>query len=176
MPRQLTFLQRYRSWLFDSFDFHGYTKLFDILYGTEFVWTLPMDANRESDGRHLRVTYEAISGTYMTLEELDAPCSFLEMLVALAQALYEVIYVSDIKTWVWVFLDNIGVSECDDVWFDESINPSAYVKTRIDDVMLRRYRSDGDGGIFPLTHTDRDQRGVELWYQLNEYIMDQELV
>ena len=180
MGSDMTFPERYKSWLFDTMHFYGYSRLFDIMYNTEFVWKLSMDKNRESDGRHLRVLYEDISHVELPDEVLEYPSSFLEMLVALAESMESIVYEpnsgTDASTWLWMMLDNIGLSECDDQWFDESINPMGYVLTRIDDVMLRRYSYDGDGGIFPLCNPDKDQREVQLWYQMNSYILEKELV
>lgn len=180
LSKQLNFSQRYKAWLFRSWGFEGYSQLFDILHSTEFVWKLPMDSNRGSDGRHLRVLYEDISNTSMDVEELEYPCSFLEMLIALAETMNSVVYQpgtgKDAKYWLWLMLDNIGLGDCDDIWFDETANPSSFVQNRIDDVMLRRYSPNGEGGIFPLYEPKQDQRDVELWYQLNNYVIENQLV
>jgi hypothetical protein len=37
-------------------------------------------------------------------------------------------------------------------------------------VIGRTYRPDGRGGFFPLRYAEKDQREVELWYQLNAYV------
>lgn len=180
MRERMDFSQCYKHWLFDKMHFQGYTRLFDIMYDTEFVWKLPMDKNRESDGRHLRVLYEDLSHMELTDSDLAYPCSFLEMLVALAESMESIVYEptaeTDSTTWFWMMLDNIGLAGCDDKWFDETVNPTGFVINRIDDVMLRRYSFDGDGGIFPLRNPEHDQRDVQLWYQMNSYILEKELV
>jgi hypothetical protein len=42
-------------------------------------------------------------------------------------------------------------------------------------VIHRYYQPNGHGGFFPLENPQDDQRHVELWYQLNEYVMERNL-
>ncbi len=48
----------------------------------------------------------------------------------------------------------------------------------IDDILerliWRQYQEDGQGGFFPLAWPEQDQREVELWYQMNAYLAENE--
>ena len=54
---------------------------------------------------------------------------------------------------------------------------SARVRDIVADAMAaiiwRTYDSNGYGGLFPLRNPREDQRKVELWYQLNAYLLEQ---
>jgi len=39
-------------------------------------------------------------------------------------------------------------------------------------VILRRYSKTGKGGLFPLKHPKKDQTEVEIWYQMQQYVME----
>ena len=36
----------------------------------------------------------------------------------------------------------------------------------------RMFSRDGSGGLFPLRRFDRDQRSVEIWYQMQAWLME----
>ena len=36
----------------------------------------------------------------------------------------------------------------------------------------RRYKRSGEGGLFPLKNAAKDQRKVEIWYQLSSYLLE----
>lgn len=138
------------------------------LFKKEFVWTVPNDDNRVEDGKDLR--YE-----FMTVNELDEldhewmslGCSFLEMLIALSRRLS---FEAEGKPswWFWKLLSNLGIEP-----YSDSMNYDALRVDRIlDQVIWRRYARDGKGGLFPLRHSRKDQRKIEIWYQLNEYLLE----
>jgi hypothetical protein len=41
----------------------------------------------------------------------------------------------------------------------------------IEGVVWRNYKRDGTGGMFPLIRPEYNQKKVEIWYQLNAYVM-----
>lgn len=173
------FCKAYWDWILSRMRGRNHRKLFSELHDVQFRWMedVPMDAARETDGRYLRRVFEDESGIPMPDGALEYPASFLEVLVALADTIEDsVMYkpgsVSDSSQWLWMMLDNMGVGDCDDEWFEESYDARAYVMNRVDDVMLRRYDYNGNGGLFPLQHALKDQRTVDLWYQMNAYVMD----
>lgn len=64
-------------------------------------------------------------------------------------------------------MQNLGFSE-----FHDSSNYSKnFVKLRVAVVLERKYDEFGNGGLFPLRSPSKDQRRVEIWYQLCEYIV-----
>lgn len=65
-------------------------------------------------------------------------------------------------------MDNLGISRYSD---DQKI-PAEKIEKILDTVINRKYKRNGLGGFFPLKHADRDQRKVELWYQLNAYVLE----
>jgi hypothetical protein len=113
----------------------------------------------------LRGDYEIDIGTTLSLADLDAPCSVLEMLIALA------------TRFAYLTFDPINGSEPKKVEsFWELINnlklSSFHTKNVgiINDFLERQYSSDGYGGLFPLEFPKEDQRHVEIWYQMMAYI------
>lgn len=144
-------------------------KLLRQMYTKEFAWIIPNDDNRMEDGKELRRDF--IRET--NLDEpnpqwMDLGCSFLELVIGLSRHLAfnaggESYY------WFWRMIDNIGLNGFTDA--------RRYSQRKVDDVMdnviWRQYEPDGTGGFFPLKEPDRDQRGVELWYQLSAYVLEQ---
>ena len=59
--------------------------------------------------------------------------------------------------------------ESDDNWDEES---SEKVDYYVDKLLGRDYFRDGFGGLFPLKHAKKDQRKVEIWYQLQNWLME----
>ncbi len=173
------FGRAYWRWLLTRMKGRDYQMLFKTLHDIKFQWCpdVPMDAARETDGRYLRRLFEDVSNLEMPPEALSYPASFLEVVVALADSMedsvmYEPGTKSDSSRWFWLMLDNMGIGDCDDEWFGEAFEPSLYVRQRVDDVMLRRYSSSGHGGLFPLDDPRKDMRFVDLWYQMNAYVIE----
>lgn len=141
------------------------------LHKTEFVPQVPGDDNRAEDGCDLRdefldTVHEKADDVWMSYA-----CSVLEALIALSRkAAYNTS--SDIRTWFWRMLSNLGLAELSD---DVNPNPN-HIQQVLDVFVWRMYDHNGNGGVFPLTNTEYDQRYIELWYQLNEYIHQNHIV
>ena len=173
------FGQEYWNWIVDRMHGRRHQMLFETLHDVKFQWCpdVPMDAARETDGRYLRRLFEDESGIRMPEEALSYPASFLEVVVALADSMEDSVMYSpgsesDSSRWFWMMLDNMGIGDCDDEWFAETFDAKMYVLQRVDDVMLRRYSFDGHGGLFPLCESRKDMRLVDLWYQMNAYVIE----
>ena len=144
-----------------------YWDLFTQLYLKDFVWLVPNDDNRVQDGIDLRWEYISEAGIQVDPEWLDRNCSFLEMLIGLSRRLaFE--GEGHPPVWFWHLIQNLGLQECTD---RPKYNQSE-VDERLDIVILRLYDPDGRGGLFPLRYPKHDQRSVEIWYQMNEYLLD----
>lgn len=139
------------------------------LYQKEFVWITPNDDNRIVEGIELR--WEFVN--YSDLAKVDAAwmnegCSVLEMVMALTRRLtFEA--EGEPTVWFWLLLKNLGLDE----FTDE--NYEAYVDTIdgiLDRLIWRQYAPDGRGGLFPLKSPQADQRQVEIWYQMAEYLYE----
>lgn len=170
---------RYLEWLYSQFGAvrnrnpaRSYWKLAKKLYTTEFVWLIPNDDNRVEDGILLRQEFvneqgsDGVTDAWMALG-----CSVLEMMVALAKrAAYQT--GEPDADWMGRFFTNLGIVDFRDSKFN------ATAERRISEILetfiYRGYREDGVGGLFPLQRPRQDQTKVELWYQLNEYILENE--
>lgn len=165
----------YYIWLCDLVNANGpehegqYSLLLKTLHETEFVWSIANDDNRAIDGKELRERYADETGQELTERERDIPCSVLEMLIALSFRCERDIMGEpgeDLPDrWFWIMIKNLKLDICTDDCFDR-----IYVDQQIDLWLMRQYKRNGVGGLFPLLRPDRDQRKVEIWFQLCSYI------
>ena len=161
----------YYHWLIDTVAnkrSKKYTNLLSDLYAEEFEIVVDRDVNRAIDGTNLRFQY-ADEHSYMDiLDILEAPCSVLEMMVALAlryknNTLNGYDYsASDI---FWDMITNMGlINQTDDHY------SSDMVLDVIDILINREYGYDGSGGgMFIVRDPRHDMRDTELWFQINWY-------
>lgn len=175
--------KRYFEWimsLVDSEEYFrakSYRKLLYRLYNIEFTYSIPMDANRASDGIDLRYTFgidqgydDPLIATYLD----TVPCSVLEMMVALAVRC-ETHIMSDPeigdRTGLWFrnMLRSLGLDDQTNTRFDENI-----VDAVISRFLNRQYSRDGHGGLYILKDSIRDLRYIEIWHQMNWYLDEYE--
>lgn len=170
--------ERYLDWLYGQVAdvktrarTRTYRNLFEQLYDTIFVSIVGHDENRIADGRDLRYEYLA-----QAEEEPGHPdwtgktCSMLEVLIVLSRQLaFEMD--DPVKPWFWHLLEVLDLVRFNDREYDEEAQE--VIQETIDRVIWRNYEPNGDGGLFPLRKPERDQREVELWYQLNAYLLEQ---
>lgn len=159
---------RYFRWLLKKIDYESvknsgrdYLYLLRSLFEREFYWDVPHDNNRLADGLHLR-----IEGGFT--EYNLGPCSMLEMMIALAQRIdKEIVTDYNLPKWFWVMIDNSGLCKYDNNnWDPESVK---YIQSLI---LFRGYGKDGNGGLWPLKNAQKDQRTVEIWYQMHAFILE----
>lgn len=151
----------------------SYQKLLWFLHNVDFNYTIEMDGNREEDGIDLRYRfgYENSYENAMISSYLDnSPCSVLEMMIALAIRCEEHIMDDpDIGNrtgqWFWDMVENLGLRKMTDARFDEGCADE--VAQRFLD---RRYKRNGEGGLFTVEHCRQDLRTVEIWYQMCWYL------
>ena len=160
----------YYMWLLERVgEPHGslnsYSRLMRYLFSTPFEYVLIMDQNRAKGGENLRSIYALEYGLYDE-DVFQGPCSVLEMLIALADNL-AFNSDNDNSSWFWLMLDNLGLSGMDDNSFDEN-----YVSEKLHIWMNRLYDSDGEGSLFPLRNPSIDCRNIEIWDQMNAYLME----
>ena len=146
-----------------------YWSLLRQLYTKEFVWFVPNDDNRAEDGKELR--YEFINDE--GLEDVDPEwvtlgCSMLELLIGLSRRLT---FETDREPqyWFWEMLKNIGLES-----YNDKVHPYPHkeIDAILERVIWRTYDRDGHGGLFPLKRATKDQRKIELWYQLSAYLLE----
>jgi hypothetical protein len=136
----------------------------------EFLWTVPNDDNRAEDGRYLRYEFINQTGLQVSPEWMDLGCSMLELLIGLSRRLsFEAD--GEARVWFWDLIGNLGIA-INDRHYNE--REAARIDEVLENVIYRRYSRAGRGGLFPLVQAERDQRRMELWHQLNAYIMELE--
>lgn len=147
-----------------------YWNIFRMLFKHEFVWFVPNDDNRVTDGQDLRV--EFLHANRFSIFDTDPDwlnmgCSMLEMFIGLSR-------VAGFETgapeaeWFWEIMENLNLRQ----YNDRAHIPEEDVWDTLNRVIWRTYRTTGKGGMFPLRRPRNDQRDVELWYQLSAYILE----
>ena len=180
--RYLSIHDDYFRWLYglvglDNERYSKFWRLLGRLYNKEFYWTIPNDDNRLEDGLYLRTDYAEDRG-YVTedvLNVLDGPCTVLEMMVALAiRAKRDVCddYIDDHNSIFWDMINNLGF--CERRFQDGYFGPKEIVEVdeKLEIMMNRSYDKTGKGGLFPLKNWENDQRRVEIWYQMQKYVLE----
>lgn len=147
-------------------------KILRQFHEKEFHWFIPNDDNRILDGLELRNEFLALIHYRIGEEDEEWAsngCSVLELLVGLSRRLSE-LDGGEPRTWFWEMVKNLGLDQFDDQvpydWADVDEALSTFI--------FRQYDRDGTGGLFPLEHPNGDQRKVEIWYQLNAYLLERE--
>lgn len=147
----------------------SYRKLLMHLNATEFKYTISKDSNRAYDGMDLRWRYSLLYDNPDVLHYIDGPCSMLEMLVALAIKIEDIMDDPALgdrtQQWFWGMIVNLGLGSMVDERFDKK-----YVDYVLDRFFNRNYKPDGKGGLFLIRDSDRDLRDVEIWCQLCWYL------
>lgn len=156
-------------------DSTSYWLLARDLFSKEFYSLIEHDENRSYDGLALREEYGSI---YDEDEEtfMDTDCTVLEMLIALAERMSDELYnpetgYKDAPGLFWELIDNLGLSVySDDIYVE--IDGTYNCGMIIDCFLNREYAYNGEGGLFPLKNPLGDQREVEIWYQMHEYMKE----
>jgi len=137
--------------------------LFEEMHNTEFVWKVPNDDNRVQDGMDLRSEF-----TDRVSDLILEGVTFLEVLVALSRRLAFTAG-GEARVWAWQLLRNLRLQKMTDPLSEDKRNR---VRDILDTVIWRTYREDGRGGFFPLSNPAEDQTKVEIWYQMNLYVIE----
>lgn len=172
-------VNEYFNWLYDVVceDRYSkeisYRKLLMYLHHVEFVWSIPMDANRADDGVKLRrrfaLRHDELDYNYI-LDCLDNPCSVLEMMIALALRCEETIMddpqMGNRKSqWFWGMVVSLGLGSMTDDIFDKRI-----AEDIVDIFLNREYEPNGKGGLFTVRNSDRDLRNMQIWFQMLRFL------
>lgn len=154
----------------------SYWLLMKDLHSKEFTsGVITNDDNRAMDGMQLREEY-IVDSPYIDGPDIEGPCSMLEMLIALARRIdFELSTPDDTRdltpSYFWEMIENLGLmAYSDDVYI--SLNGMFEVNNVVSMFLAREYKKNGRGGLFPLKKSKEDQRGVEIWYQMNAYLME----
>lgn len=139
------------------------------MHETSFVAIVAYDENRSADGKDLRGEFLDYVGEDAPESWSSYPCTMLELFVVLARKLAFEMDEED-SYWFRHLLENVRLDGYD----DESFKPEdAFVIAQtLYFIIWRKYDKRGSGGLFPLKEPPCDQRDVELWYQLNAYLLE----
>jgi hypothetical protein len=140
------------------------------LHGVEFTYLIPMDENRALNGIDMRWRYICDKDYFSSvLDDLDGPCSVLEMMIALSFKCEE--FMDDpaigdrFAQWFWHMMVSLGIGGMDDRSFNKR-----KVEAIITRFLNRDYEPNGRGGLFTIRSCDQDLRNVEIWNQMCWYL------
>ena len=171
--------QDYFQWLCEMVHSDGpsqsYGMLLKLLHGIPFLAVLTQDLNRADDGIRLRHEYEMyhfLGGDDYELEKMRP--TVLEVLIGLAYRMEDIMYDPEEGDQTifrfWQLIANLGFEGYTDDAFADRQWSTPMVRKRIEKWMNREFCRNGVGSPFPLKHCRRDQRRVELLYQMNYYL------
>lgn len=159
--------QLYLEWLTEQTEHPDkYRHLLARIHKYEFVWVVANDDNRIEDAKDLRMEYLAATGEFD--QGLIPFVSVLEVLIALSRRCS---FQDDRppQEWMTIFLKNLGFGKYSGFL---GLRRQMQVEEILDNFIWRRYRKHGEGGLFPLRFPKEDQTQVELWYQMNSYLIE----
>jgi hypothetical protein len=127
-----------------------------------FTIKLEMDGNRIEDGLALRQEFREI---YYDCPIPGIPCTVLEVLIALARRMEYITWREDLYTafWFWEMVDNLELNPR---------HPRVENERIIDTWMARKFSFNGIGSPFPLKKCNVDQTKIEIWYQMQNYMIE----
>lgn len=173
--------EKYVEWIMRKvirnplYDPYRYEKLIYELYDIPFAPGCAMDANRDADGRQLRIRYAREKHMDVMKSLPDLQSSMLEMMVGFAIRTYEEVmkglpveYSPDVI--FWMMIENMGLDDMTDEDFDR-----ARVQKAVDIAVNGPYDWDGTGGaLFRIRPSEslRDFRMADIWYQMQWWAAD----
>jgi hypothetical protein len=141
------------------------------MYNKEFVWMLEHDGNRAEDGQELKWQFvRAARLPKVEAKWMYRPCSVLEMMVAITRRMASLTD-GGVRGWFMQLLFNLRLDAYNDMIVESYLGDIDMI---LDTLVQRTYSSTGEGGLFPLKHPSNDQRGVEIWYQMNAWLIERE--
>lgn len=155
------YLRKLKSLILPAPSHKHYHILINELFERDFVPILGRDDNRAADGLYLREEFGASTD--------DKPCSILEMLIALAGRFDGNSGFDPEEVWenFWNMMSNIGLDQYDDINYSRNeVWSILYIFEN------RTYNFNGKGGLFPLKRPANDQRKVEIWDQMQEWLIE----
>ena len=141
-----------------------YGDLFARMHNLEFVWTIPNDDNRVQDGADLRYLFADDKKSDINLPFV----TFLEVLIGLSKRTAFTAG-GQPERWAWRLIKNLRLNKMSTPLTEEK---SQAMDDILDAVVWRTYEPNGRGGFFPLKYPHEDQRKIEIWYQMNKYVIE----
>lgn len=163
----------------------GYLRLCETLQEIEFIPQTAMDENRSSECIEIRKDFAeheyAMYGSTAEDTAIDIldeiygdNGTMFELLTVLAEKMafemYDSQYEASTRKWFTEMLCNCGIiDQCTNEAFEKE-GTEETIRDTMDSVIFRRTGWDGEGGLFPLSYPQYDQRKVELIIQMNNYL------
>jgi hypothetical protein len=172
------FKTRYFAWLYGYIlpgvphvPAGNYTYVCQRMHMKVFKALVPHDSNRVGDAAELRDEFasEKQLDEIGRVDLLLPDATILEVLIALAKRANFMIERTEMQ-WFLIFLDNLHLAELTDDACVPGIETT--IDRRLNRFNDRYYDARGHGGLFPLNSTDKDQRHVELWYQMGAFMTE----
>ena len=163
----------YVSWILREIGgyYPRHQRLIRYLHEIPFKYSIPRDRNRAGDALFFRANFLDEIGSDNARKIENDPCSVLEVLASLAIRIDNE-YVGDPSEsrpdkLFWEMICNLKLDQFDDRHFypDE-------IDELVSKWLNRDFDYDGRGSIFPLRQPKRDQRDVEIWVQMNDYLFE----
>ena len=152
-----------------------YRELTKDLFNKNFTWFVPNDDNRAFEAKNLREKFCEELNLEFDYDYWDYPASMLELIIALAyrceNLMADTADEKEMSDWFWMLMGNVGLDLYTDRDYDYC-SESISVDEILDRIINRKYQRDGRGGLFPMRKDTKDQRKVELWYQMNTYLVE----
>ena len=141
----------------------SYNKLLNRLFERPFLWSVPIDQDRASDGYNLRRLFNDSM-------ESEGPCTILEMMVGLSvrkeiDTMGNYAIGDRTGQWFWGMIASLGLGQMTDQNYDEG-----FVDYILDRFLTRRYAPNGEGGLFTIEDSSVDMRDLSIWKQSNMYL------
>lgn len=176
---QFVINDNYYSWLCNLVDITqtgtSYWLLANDLYRKEYKWFVPNDDNRAAEAKNLREKFCYEMNIDYDYDAFSEEVSMLELIIGLAYRCESIMADQDdsleMMDWFWKLLMNVGLDPfTDDKYYE--LRGHVIVDQILDRVINRTYDRDGRGGLFPLNRDRKDQRKIELWYQMSAYLVE----
>lgn len=155
-----------------------YTELLMELYFTEFTVLMELDDSRVVEGLMLREEFYNLDRTADWVMFMNAPCTVLEALIAMARRLDDLTTDENCgdrtRVWFWDMIGNLGLKQFSNSAYEQYPDVQNTVFDILKVWMDREFESDGKGSPFPLERPKCDQRTRTMMYQMYDYIEEKE--
>ena len=160
----------------DYQEFSKYNAMIWALVDIPFSYIHPMDENRYNDGMNMRIEFENLTSWDISQEAgYRDQCTVYEMMAALAyrcehQLMRDGSGIDRTKFWFFEMCKNLDILKWD---FDHlNYDYKKDIDTKIGVWLRREYEFDGRGGAFPIKNATENQKNVQIWEQMNQFLME----
>lgn len=151
-----------------------YKQLLAILWRTEFVDELGIDADRIEDGRSLRDIFASsddvklTNDEYLKLNNEKVKVRLIEVMIALAKRINDIVSTDeDISKYFWEMVASLEMQGMDDSNFMAN-----KAQKKIDILLSHSYHKNGRGGLFFIKGIGPEYNApmCDIYTQMNTYL------